>query len=258
MSDTPTETPTKTALELAWEKNGSQYREGSRRDSRDDRLYINEEWYQNVESDLRARFAADSAKSAAERLQAQAKEDRDFCGEIGSAIDALETAVVTYQQRDEAGIKKDLTERRAKINQLRWEIESLTNELQELEAKADWRTALDRGVAIAERNHNSLLEHYTGQVRDELVQHFLSDNEASYKTAPDAIKEVVRAHGRLRALRKFQLMPRPRTVEREDRETGRPITEPHTAEYLVQRAEEVYSKLASLRAHIENEAVPKA
>jgi hypothetical protein len=90
--------PQLTPLELAWQTNEKRYHEPARRDSRDERIVINNADYEQLERAERERRIAASAQEAVERLQDKAQKDRDFSSELSAVIDALEAAVVAYQQ----------------------------------------------------------------------------------------------------------------------------------------------------------------
>jgi hypothetical protein len=59
---------------------------------------INNADYEQLERAERERRIAASAQEAVERLQDKAQKDRDFSSELSAVIDALEAAVVAYQQ----------------------------------------------------------------------------------------------------------------------------------------------------------------
>jgi len=175
----------------------------------------------------------------------------DLSEQISASLETLENNVVDYQQNKAGKPNLPLLQARERVSNLRWEFDAAIKALQIEENKGSWIDQLSNQILVAEREFQRLTERYENRVRDQITKQLFG--RADYKSLSDGSKEMVRDHERVRVLRKFTLFPRKQMPVRQDKETGRHVSDRWPLEYLYERAELVAQKLVELRSHIATE-----
>ena len=167
----------------------------------------------------------------------------DFTVETAQALDTLETAVVEYQGR-EGKPNIPLLEARTKVVELEVALNQARQTLAQFEARGSWMDHFNTAVYSAERQVESLLNHYTRQVTDELLRVKFGQSVNVAVLSSDTKREL-RMHARITNLRQFQI-PRRGNYDQV------------TPEYLYARAEKAAATLDTLRQYIEQDQAERS
>jgi hypothetical protein len=160
----------------------------------------------------------------------------DFAAETSQALDTLESAVVKYQGR-EGTINQPLVDARQKVFLLEAQLTEARAKLKELESKGTWLDHFNTAVYAAESRVESLVNHYSKVVIDQLI-HVRYGQRINFANLGPEAKRDLRMHGRITRLKQFHI--------------GRRDSFEHiTPEYLYQRAEKAGTTLDALRRYIQ-------
>ena len=167
----------------------------------------------------------------------------DFVSEAVTALSTLENAVADYQATD-GKPNIDLLNARAGVNRLLTELSAAQARLALEEQKGSFLDRLNAAILTAESRVESLRNHYTRLVTDQILKQRFGQLVPVHAVSSDTKREL-QLHVRITSLQKFKI-------------PGRTLHEKITPESVYARAEKVAATLAELRQYIETDQANNA